>query len=108
MSTKDNITNNEKVQESPDTMSYINIRKDDRFASVTMRSDAPSDFEFDKSILITLRMLYENQKKILNNQKAIWVAINNFSPDEILKPDMQRALRRVANGLMDAADDMYR
>ena len=90
------------------TMEYIDLRKSDMFASVTLKADAPSDFKYEDSIAITLRMLYENQKKILNNQKSIWVAINNFSPDEILKPDIQRAMRRIADGIFTAASDLYR
>ena len=89
-------------------MNYINIRKDDMFASVTLKADAPSEFSYEDSIAITLRMLYENQKKILNNQKQIWLSINNASPDDILKYDLQRSMRKIANGFLEAADGMYR
>ena len=89
-------------------MDYINIRKDDMFASVTLKTDAPSEFSYEDSIAITLRMLYENQKKILNNQKQIWLSINNASPDDILKYDLQRSMRKIANGFLEAADGMYR
>lgn len=90
------------------TMDYIDLRKTDMFASVTLKADTPSDFGYEDSIAITLRMLYENQKKILSNQKNIWVAINSFSPDELLKPDIQRAMRRIADGIFTAASDLYR
>lgn len=90
------------------TMEYIDLRKSDMFASVTLKADAPSDFKYEDSIAITLRMLYENQKKILNNQKQIWLSINNASPDDILKYDLQRSMRKIANGFLEAADGMYR
>ena len=89
-------------------MDYINIRKDDMFASVTLKTDATSEFSYEDSIAITLRMLYENQKKILNNQKQIWLSVNNASPDDILKYDLQRSMRKIANGFLEAADGMYR
>lgn len=121
MNTKNETTNleNENVNteqvETPteenksfNTMDYIDLRKTDMFASVTLKADTPSDFGYEDSIAITLRMLYENQKKILSNQKNIWVAINSFSPDELLKPDIQRAMRRIADGIFTAASDLYR
>lgn len=90
-----------------DPMIYIDTNDDNKFAPVLIKNDA-SNFEFKESVVITLRMIYENQKKILYNQEMIWRGINTSSPDALTKPDMQKILEKIANGIAFAINDLYR
>lgn len=90
-----------------DPMTYIDTNDDNRFAPALIKNDA-FDFVYEEAIAITLRMIYENQKKILYNQEMIWKGINTISPDALMKPDIQKVLENIANGIAFAINDLYR
>ena len=86
------------------TMDYIDIRKDQRFKAATLKENIDDS---NKALMITLRMLYENQKKILSNQEIIWMAINQPGPETVLKYDVAKAFDQIAHGLISAANKLY-
>jgi hypothetical protein len=86
------------------TMDYIDIRKDQRFKAATLKENVDDS---NKALMITLRMLYENQKKILSNQEIIWMAINQPGPETVLKYDVAKAFDQIAHGLINAANKLY-
>lgn len=91
-----------------DPMNYIDTNDDNNFAPVSIKDGIESDFTYNEGIIITLRMIYENQKKILNNQEIIWMGVNTISPDALMKPDLQKVLKNIANGIAFATTDLYR
>ena len=53
-------------------------------------------------------MIYENQKKILYNQEMLWMGVNTISPDALMKPDLQKVLKNIADGIAFATTDLCR